>query len=171
MSELAAKYQIDGVTLMHETGSSAGSIVITQDYFLFLSKSTVMSVGLFGVAGSAIGSLFATLADKFGSQKDATPPTEQELVSQSGDRHVEIAKIREIKVQRKLLAGISLHVHAEKGSWSPYFSFVTIPKEYSAACKQQGMKKSQIREKFQKELADVLTQAVGVDAQITKGIL
>ena len=171
MTELAAKYQIDGVTLMHETGSSAGSIVITESHFLFLSKSTLMSVGLFGVAGSAIGSLFATLADKFGNQKEAAPPTEQDLVSQSGERHVETSKIREIKVQRKLLAGISLHVHTEKGNWGPYFSFVTIPKEYSAACKQKGMKKGQIREEFQKELAAVLTQATGVDAQTTKGIL
>jgi DNA-directed RNA polymerase subunit RPC12/RpoP len=168
--ESVVKYQIDGATLMHGTGSDTGSIFITNTNFIFLTKSTVLSVGLFGAAASGLGLLFSAVAsklsDKFGKRE---PLSEEELLKKSGENHVPISKITEIKVNRKWLGGISLHVNSERGSWGGYFSFIQIPKEYKAQCKAKGMSGSQTKEQFQNELVALLGKATGVQPQATKG--
>ncbi len=164
------KYQIDGATLMHGTGSDTGSILITDTNFIFLTKTTVLSAGLFGAAATGVSMLFSTVAsklsDKFGKRE---PLSEEQLIKKSGENHVPLDKITEVKVQRRLLGGISLHINSEGAFWVGYFSFIEIPKEYKAECKAKGMSRSQTRDQFQDGLVALLGQATGVQPKATKG--
>lgn len=176
-SDEIVKFRIDDVTFNRTMGGFSiisGSILITQNYLIFLQKSKVSYSHVYGAAaggfvGSLVGSAVDSVIDKLSRKKKVTEPTtEVELVRLSGKNNSEINKIRKIKVDRNTLYNfIEIIVYPEKRLRLKFLLCKTWEREFEKELKKKGLSKGEFYLQLQNELAHNLAKATGVQVEKT----